>query len=261
MNPTPDQELLSRLFEGELSEAEAEALARRLNASSALKRDLRQHLMIWEVWSQHQAPERSAAAFFEAWKTRLRAENEGADRFREALRAQLEARDLQLQPPVRSQPRSPALSKRPQTMGAVPAWMRAAWAAIHRPMGIAGAISAVIIGLLGLWWLVIPWSAHAVTTIQGEAVCTACVLHESHEHAPAIRVISGGAPRIYYLERNPAVTSLQDRFCGGPTPVVAKGITRTKGGRLLFEATNVAVPDADKPREKPKDNERILFPI
>jgi hypothetical protein len=56
VNTSRYQELLGCLLEGELSGAEAEELAGGLSASPALRQDLRQHLVLWEVWSQHQAP-------------------------------------------------------------------------------------------------------------------------------------------------------------------------------------------------------------
>jgi hypothetical protein len=92
-------------------------------------------------------------------------------------------------------------------------------------------------------------------------VCTACVLHQTHECHPAIRVTTGGATEIYYLESNPALARLQGRFCSGPTPAVATGTTVTKSGRRLFEAASVELPEDPKPRNPPNKDERILFPF
>jgi hypothetical protein len=111
------------------------------------------------------------------------------------------------------------------------------------------------------FWMAFQRSAQAITTIQGEAVCTACVLHESQEHRPAIRVGLAGNARIYYLERNDTVSRLQDRFCGGPTPAVAKGKLKTESGRLRFEATAITLPPEPPRREPAKEKERIIFPI
>jgi hypothetical protein len=116
-------------------------------------------------------------------------------------------------------------------------------------------------GLVALFWFASPRSAQAMTTIKGEAVCPACVLHESHEHSPAIRVTDGGATRIYYLDRNSAVGGLQDYFCSGPTPAVAKGKARTEQGRLLFDASTVTIPEANKPKAQPTNDVKIIFPI
>jgi hypothetical protein len=237
MNPARYQELLGRLLEGELSGAEAEELAGGLGASPALRQDLRRHLVLWEVWSQHQAAERSAESFVNAWKTRLRAESESADAFPHAVRDRL------------------------QSPGMIGAWVRAFRAMIRRPAGIAWAASLTMAGLVALFWFAAPRSARAMTTIKGEAVCPACVLHESHEHSPAIRVTEGNVIRIYYLDRNAAVGGLQDYFCGGPTPVVAKGKARTEKGRRLFDAATVIIPDANKPKAQPTNDVNIIFPI
>jgi RNA polymerase sigma-70 factor (ECF subfamily) len=66
---------------------------------------------------------------------------------------------------------------------------------------------------------------------------------------------------IYYLDRNAAVSGLQDYFCSGPTPAVAKGKTRTEQGRRLFNATTVTIPDANKPKAQPTNDVKIIFPI
>src|SRR5262249_46477452 len=72
-------------------------------------------------------------------------------------------------------------------------------------------------------WFAAARSARAVTVLKGEAVCTACVLHESQEHAPALRVIAGPSTNIYYLDRSPAIAALQNYFCGGPTAPAVGG--------------------------------------
>jgi hypothetical protein len=237
VNRTRHQELLGRLLEGELTGAEAEEMARSLSASPALQEDLRQHLVLWELWSQHQAAERSAESFVSAWKTRLRAESEGVDAFTDAVR------------------------KRIQSPGMIEILLRACRAMIRRPAGIAWTVSLLLVGAVTILWFAAPRSAHAMATIEGEAVCTACVLHESHQHMPAIRVAHGGATRIYYLDRNRVVVGLQDYFCNGPTPAVAKGKTRMDHRRRLFNATTVTLPEADKSGTQPTNDDKTIFPI
>jgi len=56
-------ELLGRLLEDNLSTSEAEELAYALKSSHTLRQDLRRHLVLWEMWSQYQSPERSATRF------------------------------------------------------------------------------------------------------------------------------------------------------------------------------------------------------
>lgn len=236
MNATRYQELLGRLLEGELAGAEADELSAGLSADPALRRDLRRHLALWEVWSQNQAPERSSEAFINAWKTRLRAENEDPDAFPAAVRTRF----------VAHQPRRTGTERLAQFI-----WDR-------RPAGLAWAASALIVGLTAALWFA-PWSSHAVSTLEGEAVCTACVLHERNEHAPAMRVMTGTATNIYYLDRNPELAALQDYFCGGPNAATATGTKRTESGRLLFRATTIAIPAASQPRETPTNDVRTIF--
>ena len=228
-------ELLGRLLEGELSEAEAGELARELRASPGLQHDLRRHLVLWEVWSQHQTPERSAGAFVAAWKTRLRAESEGTDAFYQTVRARLETRGRSFS-----------------------FWMATLWAALRRPAGIAWAASAAIAGFMVVFWLVVPRPAQAMITIQGEAVCPACVLHEGHQHTPAIRVRTGGTTVIYYLDPAPTLTPGQGYFCTGPNPITVEGKPRTVNGRVLLNVSRTVLPP---PPPKSKADQRILFPL
>lgn len=252
MNQTRYHELLSRLFEGELSDGEADELAGGLRGGEDLRQDLRRHLVLWETWSQGQAPERSAEAFVAAFKTRFRAENEGSAAFSQAVRERLlTGEDL---PPVsrRARPRFTPWRAPFPSIAALLHGIRNSWFGSRRAAGIAACLG--LVGLVGLFWMAVQWPAQAVTTIQGDAVCTACVLHESQEHRPAIRVTDAGKARVYYLERNGTVFRLQDRFCGGPTPVTAKGKATTARGRLRFEATSISLPA--KPARPAPENER-----
>jgi len=235
MNDARYPELLGRLLEGELSEPEAGELAGELRARPELQHDLQRHLVLWEVWSQHQTPERSADAFVAAWKTRLRAENEGADKFYATVRTGLEARSRRLF-----------------------SWLAPLWAGLRRPTGIAWAASAAVAGLMVVLWLATPRSAQAVVTIQGEAICPACVLHEGDQHTPAIRVQKGGTTLIYYLEGSPALAVGQEYFCTGPNPITVEGKPRSEGGRILLTVSRAVLPP---PPPKPSDDQRILFPL
>lgn len=239
MNPARYQELLGRLLDDHLSDSESEELACELNLSESLRHDLRQHLILWEIWSQNQAPERSSEAFLHAWKTRLRTENEDADAFPGAIREKLEAR----------QPRTNIIKF---------------FKPIHeerRRARLAWAASLLIIGLTAALWCAVPRSAHALTIIKGEAVCTACVLHESNDHAPAIRVIAPGSTNIFYLDRNEAVSGLQDYFCAGPASVVAEGKEKIEKQRHLFDAKTVTIPAKKKTLDNPANPRKTIFPI
>jgi len=235
MNVARYEELLGRLFEGELSEPEAAELAQELSANPGRQHDLQRHLMLWEVWSQHQAPERSAEAFVAAWKTRLRAENEDGDKFYQAVLDHLGNRGRRFS-----------------------TWVSALWTALRRPKGMAWAASAAVAGLALVFWLAVPRSAQAMIAVEGEAVCPACVLHEGHQHTPAIRVHTGGKTLIYYLDRTPPLTLGQGYFCTGPHPITVEGKPRTERGRLLLDVTRTVLPP---PLPKAKDGQRILFPL
>jgi len=235
MNAARYEELLGRLFEGELSETEAAELAQELSARPELQHDLRRHLVLWEVWSQHQAPERSAEAFVAAWKTRLRAESEDADKFYQAVLDHLGNRGRRLS-----------------------TWVSALWAALRRPQGIVWAASAAVAALAMVFWLAVPRPAQAMIDVEGEAVCPACTLHEGHQHTPAIRVHTGGKTLIYYLDRTPPLTPGQGYFCTGPHPITVEGKPRTEHGRLLLNVSRTMQPTAPP---KPHADQRILFPL
>lgn len=244
MSPERYQELLGRLLEQELSHEEAQELAAALRDPQLL-RDLRQHLVIWDLWSQSQAPERSSEAFLKACITRLNITGEPRNAFTNAVREELEAEFLKSQSRQR-QPRRPSrlLESLVQIFR-----FRFAWLA---PVAVAG--------LVLLFWFGSTRTAHALITIQGDAVCTACVLHENNEHLPAIRVTTGGSNSIYYLERNKTVAGLQDYFCNGPTPATASGTATVHLQRNLFNAVRVIIPASNSPRPTSTNN-APFFPL
>lgn len=71
-------ELLGRLLDGELSPAEARELAGALRVDPQRRQDTRQHLALWEIFSQELARERAAECFLLAWHTRLSSETDAA---------------------------------------------------------------------------------------------------------------------------------------------------------------------------------------
>ena len=125
---------------------------------------------------------------------------------------------------------------------------------------MAWAASVLIMISAAALWFAGTRSAEAVTVLQGEAVCTACVLHESQEHAPAMRVIVAPSTNIYYLARNPAVATFQGYFCNGPTLATAEGKVRTKDGKQLFQATAVTFREANRPNEQSTNAVRPVPP-
>lgn len=226
------EELLSRLFDGELTDTEAGALTALLRDHPPLRSELRQHLVIWELWSQQKAPERSADAFVAACHTRLRAERQG-DSFLASLRERLPNKEHEEQ-------RGASL-----------------WWWLRRPASLAGAISFLTAAAAILFWFVVlPHRAVATVTLHGEAVCTACILHETHEHRPAIRVTEGGRTRIYYVKSDRHPFERAGDFCSAPVPLVVTGRAESKDGRLEMEASSVQRDSAPDSPAGP-----ILFPF
>lgn len=229
MNRDRYEELLGVLFDGTLSLEQAGELAAGLQSDAGLLRDLREHLVLWELWSQTLAPERSGDAFVAAWETRLRAESESAGAFGGRVLARVAARNAPVQ--LRA--------------GFFAAIRRAAgW--LQRPMGIAWTAALAGVAALAIFWLASSRSARAAVVIHGDAVCTACTLHEGHGHHPAVRVTANGVTHIYYLDPNQALIGSQNRFCAGPTPVTVEGTAREEDGRLRFSVRSVtfAAPSA-----------------
>lgn len=236
MNDERFDVLTDALLDGELSAGEEAELVAALRAEPGRRRELRQHLMLWELWAQQRAPERSADAFLAAWHTRLRAERQSDDfvaRLRERISGGTAATSL---------------------LTSVGAW----WRAAGRSIQVACAASAAAVALIACLWLTIPQHARATTTIHGEAVCTACTLHETHEHLPAIRVRTNGEQRIYYVSSDPAAIQRLGNYCAAPVPLIATGRSNTRRGRLEL---NVEAAEADRSRPAVEESERRLFPF
>ena len=236
MNAARFEELLGQLSDGELTPAEGDELAAAVRGDPIQRRALRQHLVLWELWSQQRAPERSADAFIASCRTRFRAEQQG-ESFLTGLKERIS--------------RNAAAAPTPTRLGA---W----WSAFRRPTGPAWVASVALVALVTLLWLLAPHRAEATTIVQGEAVCTACVLHEGHAHTPAVRVRMNGGTRIYYLKPSPMLTGLQSYFCSGPAPITVEGRPQTDGNRVVIEVRHIEMPP---PPPKPSDDQRVLFPL
>lgn len=249
------QELLGLLLEGELDSDRAAELARALNESVALRDDLRSHLVLWDAWAQHLSPERSAGAFVQSWKTRLRSLEEDAGAFAGAVTAGIKAEQQKEQ--GRICPIPDAQTGVNPSPGSIVAWISSIIFKARRSSALA-AVSVVFV-VFALFYVVTTRTSHAIT-LKGDAICTSCFLHESHEHNPALRVMNDARTNIVYLEHNKVVDGIQGRFCGGPTPATAQGKSRTEGKRTLFNAVKIEFPEAPS-RESTNKNDRILFPI
>jgi hypothetical protein len=220
------QELLGLLLDGELSDQQAAEFAVELRSQPELQRDLRTHLVLWEVWSQECCPDRTAASFHAAWQTRLAAEAE-SESFGRRVHARLAEEELS---------------------GRLPGW-RALWSRWRRPQWIAaGALAVLCLLALALWWggsrPRLPRPANSleqVVTIAGEAVCPMCTLHESQQHSMAIRTMPGAATKIVYLRATNELARLQPKFCAGPAPVQATGIAQQEGAKQILLAKTIEV--------------------
>ena len=242
--------LLTALLDGELSAADGDELAALLRADPSRRRELRQHLVLWELWSQQQAPERSADSFLNGWRTRLRAgETAGLEVVGHGGAGVLGEFLAELKERISRQDAGPTTSTQPR------AW----WPAWRRPARLAWTVSFALMALAAFLWLVAPHDARATTTLHGEVVCTACILHQTHEHLPAILVRDGTTTRVYYVESGQQAFRGLGDFCAAPIPTVTTGKAEMKDGRMLFDAETV---EAGPPLPSPQGpKEPILFPF
>ncbi len=235
MNAARYDELVATLHEDGLSAKAADELAALVRSQPERRLDLRYQLVLWELWSQQQTPERQADSFVAACRTRLRAETEaGQASFLSALHRRLTHAE--------------------RTSSARRHWLSGplafAWAA-----PLAAALVALIV------WIALPRTTWA-TTLSGEAVCTACNLHETHDHRPALRVQEGDTTRVYYLEADETLVSALGNFCAAPVPADVTGDTRSTNGRLTLAVRALArhaappPPQAETNKDKP-----TLFPF
>ncbi|MFT3866942.1 MAG: hypothetical protein QM715_00460 [Nibricoccus sp.] len=227
--------LANRALDSELTELEASELAQALAEDAARQNDFVQLLSFWETWSQNAAPERSADAFVAAWKTRQSAEIDSGE-----FAAAIESR-LSNQPPAR-------FSETTATFAPLLAWLR-------RPARLACTAVVAVAIAFGLW-IATSQTASARVTITGEAVCPACVLHESHQHSAAVRLRIGDKVLVYYLDRSPELDQQQGTFCSGPNPINVAGTVRKTNGHLQLKAEQVEFP-----LKKTPEGSRILFPL
>lgn len=227
--------LSNRALDSELTEAESSELAQALIENSVQKNDFIQLLLFWETWSQSVAPERSAEAFVAAWKTRQSAEID-SEVFAAAVESKLTNKRLSLFS---------------QAATSVVCWL--AW--LRRPAALACTATAVVALAFGLWFA-ITQTANARVSIAGEAVCPACVLHESQEHSAAVRTRIGESAQVYYLDRSPDLDQRQGTFCSGPNPIKVEGRLRKTDGHLHLKAEHVEFPP-----KTTTESGRILFPL
>lgn len=224
------EQLLAILLDEELPPGAAAQLQAGLCKYPQLQRDLRRQLLLWELWSQHAAEERSADSFVEAWKTRARTAGD-SERFLKSVTERVGA----------------PLS---EWKYRVAFWKR--W----RPLQVAFAILAVAAVAMAGWWtqqqlfksqpaapavIELPSPGpDGMVTITGEGVCIWCVLHETNHPGPAIRLRQGNATRIIYLDFPAFKNELHQYFAGGGS-VTASGILTETNGRMVLETQHIEV--------------------
>jgi len=111
-----------------------------------------------------------------------------------------------------------------------------------------------------LVWLAIPRSAQAVT-LTGEGVCTACILHLTHECHPAIRVKQAGTQKVYYIHAKVPNAEWVGDFCSKPIPIVVKGTLNEKPERSDLEIINIKRLPPPTPDPNTATDKRVMFPF
>ncbi|WP_372798154.1 anti-sigma factor [Pontiella sp.] len=208
------EELLSLYLDGEPTEAELNELADLLKADAALAENFRSELLIWDAWSQAQAPERSGEAFLAGLHTRLRAEQD-APEFERSVTDRLRER------------------KRPVLL---------------RPMLAMAAVLAVLLSF-GLFFNpadvntgLVSSAEAAHVTIRGECVCLRCTLHNAERCFKAVRYTDElGEEHLIRLVRDPGLIQYNKCFCKGPTRVLIEGEIVVENGERMLLATSLTI--------------------
>jgi hypothetical protein len=209
-------ELLGRMLDSRISQADAEELRRGVETDPARIRDLREHLTLWELWDQELSPDRGADAFRRRFEARLMTEISRPDVVVTAA--------LPSQAPGRRR------------------FSRLVYLACA-----AGVILALTVGLLRITG---PASSDAVdrrpaparlVSLRGEAVCTRCILHQTKACQLALRVHESGREELWDVNDQGALSNLGRAYCSGATTVLAQGSLRSEHGRQLLLATRLEV--------------------
>ena len=108
--------------------------------------------------------------------------------------------------------------------------------------------SFILAGVVGLFMLALVFPALAeangkVITINGEAKCAKCALHESQKCQSVIQVEKDGKNTTYYLVKNEASDKFHKNVCSETKKATATGTCKKVEGKLQFTATKVALAD------------------
>jgi hypothetical protein len=209
-------ELLGRMLDSRISEAEAEELRRGLETDQARLRDLREHLTLWELCAQEHSPDRGADAFRKRFEVRLMAEIDHAD----------------------------GVVAAPLPWAASVSWL------FRRRVYVACAAGVILALTAGLLWVRTPAGPETaegrqapvrLVSLKGEAVCTRCILHRTEACQLALRVHQSGREELWAVNDKDAESNLGHAYCQGATPVLAQGSLRSEHGQLSLLATRLVV--------------------
>ena len=80
-------------------------------------------------------------------------------------------------------------------------------------------------------------------SLHGEVVCAHCILHQSDDCRPVVRVREAGHVETITLSDNAVCRAFYHKQgCGRtPLPVLAEGVMQTENGRALLAATRLEV--------------------
>lgn len=208
-------ELVDRLLDGTISAVDAQELRQELERDPARLRDVRDNLILVEISAQEYDPNHSAGAFWQGVRSRL---NDTAS------------------------PPAPAVEPRP-------------WRGYVRLVAGLAASLLVAAGVASQWpkWnggrRVVPPLARGVgadvkrISLHGEVVCAHCILHQSDDCRPVVRVREAGHVETITLSDNAVCRAFYHKQgCGRtPLPVLAEGVMQTENGRALLAATRLEV--------------------
>ena len=223
------EELLGRALDSELSEAESAELRDAVESDAELLRDLREHLVLWDLWSQDQTTGRDGAAFLRSFQTRLGAEAD-TDSFA-ALTVQR----------ITADERSRARTFWPLALAASLVVAVAWWATETRrqpPLAVQSEIAAPPLPTKPA----APSKEAQLIQVRGELVCAKCALHGAEVHIAAIRVDAATGDDLLFISSETAAGDLHgETFCAKPASVIAEGRIQETGNRRELLATRMEI--------------------
>jgi hypothetical protein len=197
-------ELLGRLLDGDPSEAEVEELRRELERDPARLRDLGDHLAFSEILAHELDPGRTPDAFWEG------------------VRSQLNAG-----PPAGTASRRVRLRL---AAGMAACILAAVGIAAFRSRQDAGTVSVRAAGMERV-------------SLRGEIVCAHCILHQTGDCRPVVRVHEADRDETIALSDNAVYRDFyRKQGCGRkPVPVIAEGVMRAEDGHPLLAVTRLEI--------------------